>query len=90
MKKGIALLLTIGLMATSLAGCGAAESSRTTAQTTGSAATENMATGGASTQEQATWPSTTSVELYVPFKAGGNSELSATIRLKMQIRTAAC
>lgn len=79
MKKGIALLLTIGLMATSLAGCGAAESSRTTAQTTGSAATENTATGGASTQEQATWPSTKSVELYVPFKAGGNSDLCARV-----------
>lgn len=77
MKRGIALLLTIGLMTTSLFGCGKAD----TAQTTTSAGTTTAAgtTSTAGETTEATWPATKSVELYVPFKAGGNSDLCARV-----------
>ena len=69
MKKIATLGLALALGMSLLAGCGSSAG-----RSAGSAAQSG---GGA--ESSSAWPSTASVEIYVPFSAGGNSDLTARV-----------
>lgn len=76
MKKKIVAAVA-ALLALSMVGCAAAGSG--TGSTVSSATTEAAVETTASADEAAEWPTTSSVQIYVPFKAGGNSDLCARV-----------
>jgi tripartite-type tricarboxylate transporter receptor subunit TctC len=77
MKKRIVTALAT-LLTLSLVGCGATTSS--SESTAASSTTSEEAAEETSAEETTSeWPSTSSVQIYVPFKAGGNSDLCARV-----------
>lgn len=83
MKKKIALLVLSGLMAAALSACGSSASSSkadsAAASTAADTAAETADPAATDAEADAVWPSTKTVEIYVPFKAGGNSDLCARV-----------
>lgn len=75
MKKTWISLLAFGLAVSGLWGCSA--SSDTAAKTEAKTETESSVSAGEAAD--ASWPSSSAVEIYVPFKAGGNSDLCARV-----------
>lgn len=78
MKKKIVTAIA-ALLALSMVGCSAAGSGSDSAASNAAAETTTVETAEGSTEDAAEWPTTSSVQIYVPFKAGGNSDLCARV-----------
>lgn len=80
MKKIARTLLMAAVTVSMLTACSGQKAAETTAAKETAAASGNATEAAQETSaETAVWPSTKTVEIYVPFAAGGNSDLCARI-----------
>lgn len=77
MKKLIALLLSFAMMGT-LAACGSGSGSKPAASVSEPAAS-GSGSGPSSSAAEVKWPASKTVQIYVPFASGGNSDLTARL-----------